>query len=255
MTRKVMFAIQKGGVGKTTSTVSVAETLAAAGYRVLVVDFDSQGNATKMLTKRSIYDFTGKTIMEAVRNNAAEPYLVGVKENLDLIPAEDHLAAFSRHIYTQKVSNPFRVVQRLLEPIENRYDFVFIDVGPSLGDLMINAMVYVDQIFIPVDAGDLALDAMIRFMEFVDESRAEGHTNAVIAGIVLTMRDSRSKYEREIRDGLRETFGDLVMKTEIRRLVRIKEMSGYGVDVEKITDYIDLAEEILEKWRGNNEQE
>lgn len=251
MTRRVTFAIQKGGVGKTTSTVSVAETLAEAGYRVLVVDFDSQGNATKMLTKRSIYDFTGRTIMDAVRHNDAAAYIVSAKDNLDLIPAEDHLAGFSRHIYTQKINNPFQVLQRLLEPVERNYDFVFIDVGPSLGDLMINAMVYVDQIYIPVDAGDLALDAMIRFMEFVDESRAEGHTNAVIAGVVLTMRDSRSKYEREISDGLRETFGDLVMKTEVRRLVKIKEMSSYGVDVEKIADYIDLTEELLGK--GNKQ--
>lgn len=251
MTQRITFAIQKGGVGKTTSTVSVAETLAAAGYSVLVVDFDSQGNATKMLTKQSIYDFTGKTIMDAVRDQDAERYIVKAKENLHLIPAEDHLAAFSRHIYTQRVSSPFNVLQRLLEPIENRYDYVFIDVGPSLGDLMINAMVYVDQIYIPVDAGDLAMDAMIRFMEFVDESRAEGHTNAVISGIVLTLRDSRSRYEREISDGLRETFGDLVMKTEIRRLVRLKEMSNYGVDVEKIADYIDLTEEIIERGMNN----
>lgn len=247
MTTRISFAIQKGGVGKTTSTVSVAETLAAAGYRILVVDFDSQGNATKMMTKRSIYDFTGKSIMDAVRRNDAAPFIVEVKENLHLIPAEDHLAAFSRHIYTQKILTPFKVLQRLLEPIEKQYDYIFIDVGPSLGDLMINAMVYVDQIYIPVDAGDLALDAMIRFMEFVDESRKEGHTNAVIAGIVLTMRDFRSKYERDISDGLRETFGGLVAKTEIRRLVRVKEMSSRGVDIEKITDYIDLTEEIIER--------
>lgn len=251
VTKRITFAIQKGGVGKTTSTVAVTETLAAAGYRVLVVDFDSQGNATKMLTKQSIYDFTGKTIMDAVRTQDAEGHIVNVKENLDLIPAEDHLAAFSRHIYTQKVNNPFKVLQRLLEPIENRYDYVFIDVGPSLGDLMINAMVYVDQIFITVDAGDLAMDAMIRFMEFVDESRAEGHTNAVISGIVLTLRDFRSKYEREISEGLRDAFGDLVMKTEVRRLVRLKEMSSIGVDIDNIADYIDLTEEIIERGMNN----
>ena len=207
---------------------------------------------TGILIPRAAYEgYQGHYIKYAMRNAMNSEGYLEAMANLDLIPAEDHLAGFSRHIYTQKINNPFQVLQRLLEPVERNYDFVFIDVGPSLGDLMINAMVYVDQIYIPVDAGDLALDAMIRFMEFVDESRAEGHTNAVIAGVVLTMRDSRSKYEREISDGLRETFGDLVMKTEVRRLVKIKEMSSYGVDVEKIADYIDLTEELLGK--GNKE--
>ena len=86
---------------------------------------------------------------------------------------------------------------------------------------------------------------------FVDESRAEGHTNAVISGIVLTLRDFRSKYEREISEGLRDAFGDLVMKTEVRRLVRLKEMSSVGVDISKIADYIDLAEEIIERGMNN----
>lgn len=247
MTHRITFAIQKGGVGKTSSTVSVAEILSAAGYRVLVVDFDSQGNATKMLTRKSIYDFTGRTIMDAVREGNAEPYIVQCRDDLDLIPAEDHLAAFSRFIYTQRINNPFAVLKRLLQPIESRYDFVFIDVGPSLGDQMVNAIVYADEIIIPVDTGDLSLDAMVRFIEFIDESRADGHTNAVISGILLTMRDNRSRYEREISDGIRATYGDLVFDTEIRRRVKIKEMTAGGVDINEnaMEDYMSLVEEIL----------
>ena len=252
MPKRITFAIQKGGVGKTSSTVAVSEILSAAGYSVLVVDFDSQGNATKMLTKNSIYQYTGNTIMDAIRDRDANPYIVHVKEGLDLIPAEDHLAVFSRFIYTQKIENPFSTLKRLLEPVENRYDFVFVDVGPSLGDQMVNAIVYADQIIIPVDTGDLSLDAMVRFIEFVDESRKEGHTNAVIAGILLTMRDSRSKYEKEISEGTREAYGDLVFETEIRRRVKIKEMSSDGVDIteDSMVDYISLTEEILNRVNG-----
>lgn len=247
---RLTFALQKGGVGKTTSTVSTAEILAAAGYRVLVVDFDSQGNATKMLTGHSIYQYSGKTIMEAIQHGDADPYIVTVKEGLDLIPAEDRLAAFSRYIYTARINNPYAVLKRLLGPIESRYDFVFIDVGPSLGDTVINAIVYADHIIVPVDMGDLAMDAMVRFMEFVDDTRAEGHTNARITGILLTMRDGRPiRYERDITEGLRSTYGDLVFKSEIRRLTKIKEIAAGGVDLEDpaMGDYISLAEEIIER--------
>ena len=248
MPERIIFALQKGGVGKTSSTVAVAEMLAATGHKVLVVDFDSQGNATKMLTQRSIYEFTGSTIMDAIRDRDAEPYIVHVKDNLDLIPAEDHLATFSRYIYTTKVASPYAVLKRLLEDVEHRYDFVFVDVGPSLGDHMVNAIVYADRIYIPLDSGDFAMDAMVRFIEFVDESRAEGHTNAVIDGILLTMRDGRStRYERDIAEGIRAIYGDLLFKTQIHRRVRIKEMASEGVDVlsPAMGDYLDLTEEIL----------
>lgn len=252
MTNRVMFAIQKGGVGKTTSTVAAAEILAELGYRVLVVDFDSQGNATRMLTGNSIYKYTGRTIMEAIHAGKAEPFVVSVKNGLDLIPAEDKLATFSRYIYTSRTANPHEVLKRLLQTIEARYDFVFVDVGPTLGDHMINAIVYTDRIFIPIDTGDLGLDAMVRYMEFVDESRAEGHTSATIDGIVLTMRDGRSRYEREISEGIRAAYGNRVFKTEVRRRVKIKEMSSIGVDIieESMGDYIALTEEIIERIYG-----
>ena len=249
---KILFALQKGGTGKTTSTVAVAEVMAAAGYKVLVVDFDSQGNATKMLTKNSIYKYSGRTIMEAIKDGDVEPYIVNVKEGLDLIPAEDKLATFSRHIYTTGIRNPYAVLTRLLAPVESRYDFVFVDVGPTLGDNMINAIVYADRIYIPLDTGDFAMDAMVRFIKFVNDARAKKATNAVVDGIFLTMRDGRStKYEREVSEGLREAYGDLILNTEIHRRVKIKEMSSEGVDVvaPAMEDYLDLTEEILQRAR------
>lgn len=249
MTHRVIFALQKGGVGKTSSTVVVSEILAAAGYKVLVVDFDSQGNSTKILTQNSIYTYTGRTIMEAVKQGDAKPYIVKVKDNLDLIPAEDKLSTFSRHIYTSRIQNPYAVLKRLLEPLEASYDFVFVDTGPSLGDTVINAIVYADDIIVPVDLGDLAMDAMVRFIEFVEATRDEGHTKAEIIGILLTMKDGRTKYERDIGDGIREGYGSLVFNSEIRRRVRIKEISARGVDLNEpaMEDYYSLVEEMIDR--------
>lgn len=249
MPHRVIFALQKGGVGKTSSTVVVSEILAAAGYKVLVVDFDSQGNSTKILTQESIYTYTGHTIMEAVKQGDAKPYIVHVKDNLDLIPAEDKLSTFSRHIYTSRTQNPYAVLKRLLEPLEASYDFVFVDTGPSLGDTVINAIVYADDIIVPVDLGDLAMDAMVRFIEFVEATRDEGHTKADILGILLTMKDGRTKYERDIGDGIREGYGSLVFNSEIRRRVRIKEISARGVDLNEpaMEDYYSLVEEMIDR--------
>ena len=252
MPERIIFAIQKGGVGKTTSTVATAEILAAAGYKVLVVDADSQGNATRMLTGKSIYDNTGHTLMEAIQEGNAEPYILPISSNLDLIPAEDRFSVFSRYIYTTNIKHPYAVLQRLLEPVENRYDFVFVDTGPTLGDALINALVYADRIIAPVDSGDLAMDGVLRFMEFVDATREEGHAHAEMLGILLTMRDGRSKYEKDVAAGLREAFGALVFDTEIHRRVKIKEMSSRTMDLddEALVSYFELAEEILERIKG-----
>lgn len=254
MPKRVMFALQKGGVGKTTSTAAVAEILAATGHRVLVVDFDSQGNATKILTGNSIYRYSGSTIMEAIEIGNATPYVVSVKENLDILPAEDHLATFSRYIYTSRVDRPYAVLKRLLEPLEASYDYVFVDVGPSLGDHFVNALVYADHIIVPVDLGELSMDAMIRFIEFVEETKKEGHTTADIIGILPTMRDGRSRHERENSEGIRAVYGDQVFRAEIRRRTKIKEMASSGVDIHdpSMEDYLTLTEEIIERTRGED---
>lgn len=182
MAEKIVFALQKGGVGKTTSTVVTAKIL-AAGYKVLVVDFDAQGNATLILTGVNYYcpfDFTGQTIMGAVEDGNVEKYIVHLTENLDLIPADDNLAVFSRYIYTADIERPSEVLKRLLSPVRAKYDFIFVDVGPELGDKAVNAIAYADHIIVPVDCGDLSMDALVRFMNFLETFQKVGHTRAEV---------------------------------------------------------------------------
>lgn len=258
MAIKITFATNKGGTGKTTSTAMCAAILAEAGYRVLAIDFDSQGNLTRILTGNSIYKYSGRTIMEAIQDNNADPYIINCRDNLDLIPAEDRLAVFSRYIYTSKIQNPYATLKRLVEPLEGRYDYIFIDIGPSLGDESINAIVCADHIVIPVDGGDLAMDALIRFHEFASAVKKEGHTDADVLGIIFTMRDKRSKYERDVANGIRTAYGDAVFDTDIRRKVRLKEMSAIGINLAdpSLEDYFSLVEEIIERTntKGDNKQ-
>lgn len=258
MARKLTFALQKGGVGKTTSTVVTAEILGNIGYRVLVADFDPQGNATKMLANRSIYDFSGRTIMEAIQTGSVYGFIENLSENVSLIPAEDRLATFSRYIYTNRIDRPYSVLSRILSNVDAEFDFILIDVGPSLGDEMMNAISCVDDVIIPVDLGDLAMEAMTRFISFIDSARDRGYSHAAVAGILLTMRDARSRYEREISEGIRAVYGDLVFETEIRRRTKIKEISANGVDLSDRTmiDYVEFVAEYLKRLEdGNHDRE
>lgn len=252
MAHKIAFSIQKGGVGKSTTTVIVAELLAAAGYRVLVLDLDSQGNATAMITGNDIYEYSGRTILEAMKEMSPEEYVLHIKENLDLIPAEDLLITFSRFIYTKNVDGKTRVLQNTIEQIEDRYDFILMDCPPALGDLTLNAIVYTDYIITPVQLGGFCLTALSRFIDFIDGAREEGHTTAEILGILFTMKD-RSRVEREIAHSIRETYGSKVLSAEVRKRAKLKEFALTGAsmsrkdEVDALEDYIAAVEEIIER--------
>lgn len=157
---KILNGCQKGGVGKTTTSSIVAEILATSGYKVLVMDLDSQGNATKMLTQRNIYEFSGRTILEAIKEADPKKYIVEVKENLHLLPAEDMLVTYSRYIYTNNFSLPLHVLKDAMQDIEGEYDFVIMDLPPNMGDIVLSAIVYADYINIPVQCEAFAMDAL-----------------------------------------------------------------------------------------------
>lgn len=115
MAHKIATSIQKGGVGKSTSTVIIAELLAEAGFKVLVLDLDSQGNATSMISGNDIYEYSGRTVLEAMKERDARRYILHIKENLDLIPAEDLLITFSRYLYTSGVEGKINVLRNTIE--------------------------------------------------------------------------------------------------------------------------------------------
>lgn len=251
MAVKIALAIQKGGQAKTTTAVVMAEMLTWLGYKVLLVDLDSQGNATQMVTGKSIYTFEGSSIYEAIVNRDARTFPYQVKENLDLIAAEDKIALFTKFLYTNKVKNPSSALKRALQPVENRYDFILMDCPPSLSDIVANAIVYADYVMIPLDAGGFSVDALERFSGFVENLKEAGHSKAEVLGILFTLRDMRSKQEREIAQEIRRLYGEKVFKAEIRKLAKIKDsaLDGINLNEKKVakvySDYLDMIEETL----------
>lgn len=250
---KIAFAIQKGGVGKTSSTVITAELLAELGYRVLVLDLDSQGNASQMITGKNIYEFSGKTILEAMKEMDPREYIIERDEHLHVIPAEDMLATFSRYIYTNNIAGKMRVLANTMKQVEDRYDYILMDCPPNMGDMTLNAIVYADFIIIPTQLGGFCIDALDRFYDFIKGAREEGHTDAEILGIAYTIKESRSSTEQAIANTIRQKFKDLVFKTEIRKRARLKDFALIGTrmerksDMDALDDYINLTKEVIER--------
>lgn len=252
MAYKIAVSIQKGGVGKSTSTVIIGELLAQAGYKVLVLDLDSQGNATSMISGNDIYEYSGHTILEAMKENNAQEYILPIKDNLHLIPAEDMLVTFSRYLYTSGVKGKINVLRRTIEQVEQSYDFILMDCPPALGDITLNAIAYADFIIVPVQLSGFGLTALDRFVDFVENAKEKQQISAAILGIFFTMKE-RSRMEREISSAIRETYKSKVFSTEIKKRAKLKEFSLIGAsmkrkdEIDALDDYISLVEEIMER--------
>jgi chromosome partitioning protein len=222
----VAVANQKGGVGKTTTTVSVAAALAGLGARVLVVDLDPQGNATTGLGLRadqgeaSTYQVLVDDLPaeQAVRSTEVDGLDV-LPSSLDLAGAEVELVpAFSRELR----------LRRALEDLRARYDVVFVDCPPSLGLLTINALVAADQVLVPIQCEYYALEGLGQLMRTVRLVGDNLNRELELGGVVLTMYDGRTNLSQQVVDEVRDYFGDRAYGAIIPRTVRLSEAPSFG---------------------------
>jgi chromosome partitioning protein len=234
-TRILAVANQKGGVGKTTSTVNLAAALALHGQRVLVLDLDPQGNASTALGIEhgvgtpSIYDVLlgGRTLAEVVTGADFAADLRCVPATLDLAGADIEL--------TSQVAREHRLDRALQEYLRDEHtgplDYVLIDSPPSLGLLTLNALVAGREVLIPIQCEYYALEGLAQLVNTVDLVRA--HLNPVlsVSTVLLTMYDARTRLADQVADEVREHFGDVVLSPLIPRNVRVSEAPGFGQTV------------------------
>lgn len=256
MARIISVGLQKGGVGKSTTTAITAHLLSKK-HRVLAVDFDPQGNMTKILTQKSIYQFTKATIYEAIQEKDATNYIHNVQKNLDLIPAEDKLGFLPNRLsemYKDRV-NQLTALKQLLEPLESNYDYILIDLPPMVGDWTLCGLVASDYVIVAMQTDPLAMEALEKYLETVEIVQEEVNPDIRIAGILLGMFNKVLTIDNAVMDQVREDFGDMVFNSIIPLRARIKEFSFEGiqektsVDREVLKPYHAFVKELLERVR------
>ena len=252
MTKPIVLAVanQKGGVGKTTSAVNIAASVAHQGHSVLLIDSDPQGNATSGLgvnkkdVRRSLYDvLLGEC-------TAAEAVVETEYKNLSVLPATIDLAGAEFELMERQKKHT--VLAEALETLEDRYRFIFIDCPPSLGLLTVNALTAADGVIIPMQCEYFALEGLSQLMMTVRRVKNAHNPDLTIAGILITMYDGRLNLSAQVLDELKKYYSDSLFRTMIPRNVRLSEAPSYGEPIlyyDKYSRgslaYNDVARELL----------
>ena len=257
MVKIISVANQKGGVGKTTTTINLATSLSAINKKILLIDADPQGNASTGIgisyenRLPNLYDLI---VNEFLDLSAIKKTIV---PGLDIITANTNLAA--SEIELVEVKNREFVISNLISKIEG-YDYILIDCPPALGLLTINALVASNSIIIPLQSEFFALEGVSSLVNSIELIRESFNPNLFIEGILLTMVDKRNSLSSLVEKDVRNHFGETVYKTTIPRNVRVSEAPSHGkpailydVNSSGSVAYIGLAREILEKQVQTNE--
>ena len=252
MSKIIGIANQKGGVGKTTTAINLAASLAALEFKTLLIDADPQANATSGIgidpkdVEHSIYDcMLGDIQVQDYITDTDIDYLSLMPANIDLVGAEVDLVEVEDRENRMKVA---------LEPIKDQYDFVLIDCSPSLGLTTINALTASDSVIIPVQCEYFALEGLGKLLNTVKIIQSRLNTSLEIEGILLTMYDLRLRLSNQVVDEVKQHFQQLVFDTIIPRNIRLSESPSFGVptiaydsESKGAISYINLANEIIEK--------
>ena len=253
MSKIIAIANQKGGVGKTTTSVNLAASLAVLEKKVLLVDADPQGNATsglgyelKELDSSTIYEciVDGLEPKKAILKTEIDGLFL-LPSNIDLVGAELEMLNFE---------NREKVLSGILDSVRDDYDYILIDCSPSLGLITVNSLTAADSVIIPVQCEYLALEGLGKLLNTIKIIQKRLNTSLEIEGFVLTMYDARLRLSNQVVEEVRKNFQDMVFKTLINRNTKLAEAPGFGqpailydANSRGSEDYMLLAQELIKR--------
>ena len=253
MGKVIAIANQKGGVGKTTTAINLAASLAVLEKKVLIIDADPQANTTSGLNfspdndqKRTLYEVLIGDI--DIRDTLIQTEIA----NLHMIPS--HINLVGAEIEMLGDDNRESVLKNALAPLRDEYDYVIIDCSPSLGLITVNSLTAADSIIIPVQPEFFALEGLGKLLQTIRLVQGKPNPSLTIEGFLVTMFDGRTKVHNQVLGELREHFGEMVFDTIIQRNIRLSEAPSHGKPIilydvicNGTTNYLNLAKEVLDK--------